>query len=730
VLSGQSKIENRKSRIANASLASGMADPAMRRLVLVAVLGIVLPSLVLTLIGVKLTLDLQSQLDRSLEEQYLSAARAKVEAIEAEVAALEDRIKEGAQFLDPEQAVPVLDALRRRSPLARELFLAQMSDGGEGGAKPRWRLLYPPAPDRARPVPETLLWSEPLPPATREGDPGKALAALERHRNRTLSPAARARATQALAALHFRQGRYEDALTEYRRLLKTDDVAVLSPSLALLARYQIGAAEAALGRSADALESFLTLYADLIAERTGVADAGCLAYFKSRARSFIEALLGRPGIPRPVRARYTDLQEEERARAERTRFLAYLDRVVRPRLEFRAPVPGRDPEGFVHLWDEFADERYAIAYAAVRAQDQSSLILGIQLDLDYVRAQVLPQALGSNPFGPRVAFLVTDSQGAPLFAGSDAAATRKPAAREAFPAIFKSWSLALIEHEPAPLHSLARRNVHLFAVVTTAMILAILLGVVITLRGTARELELSRLKSEFVSNVSHELKTPLALIRMFGETLALGRVQDPAKRQEYYGIIARESERLTQLINNVLDFARIESGRKTYELRLDSLADIVRDTLQAYHYELDKEGFAVEADIPDDLPEVLLDRNAISLALLNLLSNAAKYSPDDRRIRVACAARNSLLTVAVTDHGIGIDPADLDKIFEKFYRGRDAAATGARGSGLGLPIARHAAEAHGGSLTVTSEKGKGSTFTLTLPLRRTLRDGTHPGRRR
>ncbi len=698
----------------------------MRRLVLVAIFAIILPSVVLTGVGIKLTLDLKKQLDRSLADQYASTAQAKVEAIEARVLALEDRLRRQAQLLETDEVEPVLDQLRRRSPIARELFLLQVNEAG-GDGRPRFRRLYPPEPERAPVVQESVLWSEPLPPAARGDDPDAAIAALERHRRRSLSPAARVRATQSIAALHFRQEHYPNAIAEYRRLLRTDNAAALSPSLGLLARYQIAAAEAALGRAAAALESFLSLYADLVHERTGVAEERRLAWFEDRVRRYVEALLEHGSAPRPVRERYAQLREQARARAARARFLDYLAQVVRPRLQFTAPLG--QGEDFVHLWDEFSDELYAVAYTTVRGSGRSPRVLGIQLDLEYVRSAILPEVLASSRFGGRVGFVVADGRGTPLFGASEDAA-REVAAAEPFPGIFKTWRLGLVERQPARLRSLAMRNVHLFAFVTSAMIVAILIGVVVTLRGTARELELSRLKSEFVSNGSHELKTPLALIRMFGETLAMGRVRDPERVQEYYSIISRESERLTQLINNVLDFSRIEGGRKTYELRLDSLRDVVEDTLRAYSYELDKEGFTVETDIPEDLPDTLLDRNAISLALLNLLSNAVKYSEEDKRIGVSCAARNGFINLRVTDHGIGIDAEDLDNVFEKFYRGGGDVVAGTRGSGLGLAIVRHSIEAHGGAISVESTEGQGSTFTITLPIRRTLTDGKAAGRGR
>ena len=691
---------------------------SMRRIVLIAVLAIIVPSLVLTLVGLKLTLDLKNQLEQSLADQYAAEARAKIEEIEAHVATLEARVRRAADGLAPQQIQPKLDALKRQSPIVEQIFLLDE----------RLRMLYPPTPTPAPTVPETLLWSEPFPPAVRRAHAAKspaamakAIRALRRHRTRTLSPAARARTTQAIAALHFRTGQFAEAATEYRRLLQADNVAVFSPSLALLARYQVAAADTQLGQPHAALTELLDLYADLVREQTGVADADRVAWFKHRARADIEALLARPDVPRPESRRYAALVAEEKSRAARARFLAYLRGFVLPRLRLQARSLRPNTNGLRHLWDdEFAAQPYLIAYGAVRAHDGSRRIFGFKLHLPHLRDTVLATALRSSRFGGRVAFVVTNRHG-DVVAGDHHKGNT--AAAEPFPTILKSWHLGLVELRPAQLRSLAYRNVTLFAFVTSAMILAIILGVIITLRGTARELELSRLKSDFVSNVSHELKTPLALIRMFAETLELGRAKSPEKIHEYHSIITRESERLTQLINNVLDFSRIEGGRKTYDLRLDDLADVVHDTLHAYSYELTKQNFSVDTHVPDDLPESLMDRNAISLALLNLLSNAVKYSTDDRRIRLACTARNGALVIEVTDHGIGMDPADAEHVFDKFYRSRDETVLATRGSGLGLTIVQHSIEAHGGTIRVESQKGKGSTFTITLPIRKTLTDG-------
>ena len=159
-------------------------------------------------------------------------------------------------------------------------------------------------------------------------------------------------------------------------------------------------------------------------------------------------------------------------------------------------------------------------------------------------------------------------------------------------------------------------------------------GMWLTYRNVTRELALAKLKSDFVSNVSHELRTPLALIRLYAETLELGRLSNPAKQHEYHEIIRKESERLTALINNILDFSRIEAGKKEYNFRETDVADLVRSTLESYRYEIEQNGFQFEEKIESNLPPLQVDREAIARSLLNLVNNAVKYSSSDKYLGV------------------------------------------------------------------------------------------------
>ncbi len=225
------------------------------------------------------------------------------------------------------------------------------------------------------------------------------------------------------------------------------------------------------------------------------------------------------------------------------------------------------------------------------------------------------------------------------------------------------------------------------------------------------------MKSEFVSNVSHEFKTPLALIRMFGETLDSGAVTDEKKRKEFYGIIRKESERLTHLIDDVLDFSKMDKGVKKYYFEEADIVNIIRSSLEAYKFHIRDNGFEIESELPDEKILVSIDRDAISQAILNLLSNAVKYSKVKKNIHVKVYRNSESVLISVTDYGIGIAKEHIKKIFDKFYRVETAKSKERRGNGLGLTLTKHIIEAHGGTIEVESELNKGSRFAMILPLK-------------
>ena len=280
---------------------------------------------------------------------------------------------------------------------------------------------------------------------------------------------------------------------------------------------------------------------------------------------------------------------------------------------------------------------------------------------------------------------------------------------------FSDWK-ARIGFKNFNLDSLARDGFHQGIAATVLVLIILGAGIMMTFRATSREVRLAQMKSSFVSNVSHELKTPLSLISLFAEILEIGRVKDENKKREYYRIIGEESRRLNKLIDNVLDFSKIEAGRKAYNFAEADIGETVENVISGYQYQITNSGFRLETKVEKNLPAISIDRDAISQAVLNLLDNAVKYSAETKEILIAVKRLDSNLTIEIADRGIGIPAAEQRKIFEKFYRVGDGLIHDVKGSGLGLSLVKHIVEAHNGKISVESEVGKGSRFTIALPL--------------
>jgi signal transduction histidine kinase len=351
---------------------------------------------------------------------------------------------------------------------------------------------------------------------------------------------------------------------------------------------------------------------------------------------------------------------------------------------------------------------------------------GVTFEGCYLKQNLFPGMLeemvnqkSTDQGGNRLAMMIypADSEGGHMkpIAVSAGWGDGKPEVMRKFDDVFRGLALG-IKYQGTSVEALGQTWVRRSFLILGFLSLMIIGGLVLTKHIVSKEMALARLKSDFVSNVSHELCTPLALIRLYAETLELGRITTGEKKQEYYRIIRKESERLTALINNILDFSRIEAGRKEYEFRETDIAELVRNTLDSYRYQIEQQGFAFEESIDSSLPKVSVDREAIARALVNLVNNALKYSADEKFLGVKLYRANGALKLEVADRGIGITRREQSKIFEKFYRTGDPLVHNTKGSGLGLSLVRHITQAHGGEIAVESTPGKGSKFTLSLPL--------------
>jgi len=360
-------------------------------------------------------------------------------------------------------------------------------------------------------------------------------------------------------------------------------------------------------------------------------------------------------------------------------------------------------------------------------KEGSAVIGGVALDADYLKDQFFPEML-DDVISRNVSDAQTDKNHAVMMlrgkyesaalaqsSGWDGGAAEVERNLEgAFPLL----TLA-IKLKGTTLAAIGERFARISFLTLAALSLVLAGGIALTYRNVTKEMALARLKSDFVSNVSHELRTPLSLIRLYAETLEMGRLTSPDKHQEYYRIIRKESERLTALINNILDFSRIEAGRKEYDFRETDMSELVHNTLDSYRYQLEQSGFQFEEKI-DEVPPMRVDREAMARSLLNLVNNALKYSQDRKYIGVNLYRDNGSVKLEVVDQGIGIPHQEQQKIFEKFYRVGDPLVHNTKGSGLGLSLVRHIVQAHGGEVAVDSAPGQGSKFTIVLPVKTPL----------
>jgi len=374
---------------------------------------------------------------------------------------------------------------------------------------------------------------------------------------------------------------------------------------------------------------------------------------------------------------------------------------------------GSDREGAV---SRFVDDRLQLLLW-YRPPANPFLVFGAQLRPEALRER-LGAALRLEPaVAAEFAAVLWDDDRQPVGTAPTAFGTagRRALAAAEVGDVLPHWRVAVFATDPARLSAAAVTARLTLGLLVLVLLLAIGAGSWLIVADLRRQLALARQKTDFVSNVSHELKTPLTSIRMFAELLAEERVTEPEKRRQFLGIIGAEAARLTRLINNVLDFARLERGEHRCELRELDLREPVREAAAACRPPLEAAGVQLEVALPPDAVTVRGNHDALVQVLVNLLSNVEKYAAAGRRAEVALAVRGSAAVIEVADRGPGVPPGCEGRVFEQFFRGHDSLASGIQGSGLGLTLARQLVRAQGGEVECAQREGGGSRFLVRLP---------------
>jgi len=352
------------------------------------------------------------------------------------------------------------------------------------------------------------------------------------------------------------------------------------------------------------------------------------------------------------------------------------------------------------------------AYALVRTP---AGVRAAQLDLDAVAAEIprlaaahFPREHATFRLAPRTAGLATLKR---MVAEAGAATT--VVARLPLGPPLDGFSLAAELPGDDPAAALAFRNRTLYIGLLVLLYVGIGLGFGLTLREMRRAYRLSRLKTDFVANISHELRTPLTSVRLFAETLREGRAESPEEVRECVELLSAESERLSRMVENLLDWSRLESGRSPMRVAPVQVATLFESIAQTWRAQ--QLPVSYKTEIEPGLMPLPIDAEAMSQVVLNLLHNAFKYTGEDKKIVLRARRQGKMIAVEVQDNGIGIRAQDKKRIFERFYRADDLLSRDTEGTGLGLAIAKKIVEAHGGRIELDTKAGEGSTFRILIP---------------
>jgi len=370
------------------------------------------------------------------------------------------------------------------------------------------------------------------------------------------------------------------------------------------------------------------------------------------------------------------------------------------------------------LFLEILDNDYLISLITTEElnADESENVWGVIWDIENFKNQYLRSLLENSLESNEAYWQVVNNNGNIILQSKTSEPGKKTVTINLVNN-FPPWSIELFRQDPKLFEQILnlRRSIYFYILILVAGILGC--GLILTSYSINREIELAQLKSEFVSTISHDLRSPLTSIRQMAEMLETGRVITKERRHKYYEVIVEQSEKLSLLINNILDSTKMEEKKRTFDFEVVTFEKLLNEILSTTKKRIHHEGFTLNIEIDRNLPEIVVDRSAISQAIANLVDNAIKFSNENKEINVRSFSESGYVVVEIQDFGIGIKDDEKNKIFNRFYRGSDESVRGrTKGSGLGLTLVKQIIDAHNGDVTVDSELGKGSTFTIKLPV--------------
>lgn len=514
---------------------------------------------------------------------------------------------------------------------------------------------------------------------------------------------------------------YRGAIQSYQKVCDDYPESLFTTGLplALVSRLQMANCYRELRESQTSLQIFLDLYGDILQMRWPLKEAQFNTYTALVDGSIREALTENlPGISFDEQKKdYDRLKGLHRERLEQWKVVEDIGKEIVP--ELRAKQMARAYSPTYLRYDKNVNGRnYLILAVQISnsSQDRLAGLLGAKISVPYLIEDVIPAAIENISFNHPSDVVVSQISGKILL-GEKNSSTENATATEFFEDNFPPWRIEIFPSggEVSGAWDL-KRSFYFWTIITLVVVL--ISGAVLISRTIAQEMAVLRLKSDFVSSVSHEFKSPLTSIKSLAERLRDGKVKDPDRMKQYFSVITQDADRLTRLVTNILDFSKIEEGKREYEFEETDLVRLATQAIEDFQKEEVAKGVKVQTWIDEDIPRLVVDKDALAQALNNLLENAVKFSPDRKEIDVFLKKYDQNVILKVKDNGIGIPADESDKIFDKFCQGRNEVRQSTKGTGLGLTLVKHTVEAHDGRIQVESRVGEGSIFSIILPIKK------------
>jgi signal transduction histidine kinase len=508
---------------------------------------------------------------------------------------------------------------------------------------------------------------------------------------------------------------YEEAIKNYTSVVENYKYSMSSSQLplAVISGLQVIDCFKELGDSQNAMKTSLALYKDICEMTWDLTEA----QFKTYCSLIDEAVaVIASDSQNQFSTEWDQLKVLSEERNEQWRIMKDIEREIIPDLNNRfgrTSGTGSSPLFYAKTIDETLYLIAAVLFP-YRSDGDISGLIGAKVDHGYLVDHVIKELVQSQQFSENTTVVISDLASIPLFGDREESA-ELATITDFFDDNFPPWKIEFYRGKTSGLGGVdIKKNFYFWTIVILLIVLTF--GAALIMRTIAHEMEVLKIKSDFVSSVSHEFKTPLTSIRTLVERLQDGKVKDKTKMKQYFSVIAQDTDKLTRMVGNILNFSKIEEGKREYDFVEADLAQLVSHQIQDFQKDELLKEFSFKAFIQEGIPSMLVDTEALSQVLNNLLDNAVKFSSDNKEIQIHLREDKDGVILEIKDLGIGIPADDLDKIFDKFYQGKNALRQSVKGTGLGLTLVKHTVEAHGGRISVKSKVGEGSTFSLIFPV--------------